>query len=141
MYLKNGLANEELTVNNIQAIMDRADNFWAANQADEQVAAVTTTTPPTTQNPSTQNTAEADIAAVNRGRGQGFRGASGYGGRGRGRGGKPENFNPQNDPRGKRHESNPPWNSCTAHWLYSDKAWKCQAPLTCPMKNKTTPKA
>ena len=66
--------------------MDRADNFWAANQADEQVAAVTTTTPPTTQNPSTQNTAEADIAAVNRGRGQGFRGASGYGGRGRCRG-------------------------------------------------------
>ena len=140
MYLKNGLANEVLTADSIQDIMDKADNFWAANQGDKQIAAVTTDT--TTPTPSTQSTTEAEISAINRGRGRGFRGNRGNGaGRGRGRGGKPENFNPQNDPRGKRHESNPPWNSCTAHWLHSDKAWKCQAPLTCPMRNKTTPKA
>ena len=135
LYLKSHLANEEFSATTMQSIMDKADNFWNANQTDTTVAAVATATP-------SDPTPSTEVAAIARGRGFRARGGRGFAARGRGRGGngKPENFNPQNDPRGKRHESNPPWNSCTAHWLYSDKAWKCQAPLTCPLKNKVTPK-
>ena len=134
LYLKTHLANEEFSAATMENIMDRADNLWLSNQGDKEVAEVKTPLP-------TENENAAEIAAMTRGRGRGARGFRGNGRGGRGRGGKPENFNPANDPRGKRHESNPPWNSCTAHWLYSDKAWKCQAPLTCPLKNKVTPKA
>ena len=119
--------------------MDRADNSWNANQGEAQVAEVIASTPVTT----TENSAE--VAAVGRGRNN-FR--TNRGGRGRGgsqRGGltnqQKKDYDPKNDPRGKRHESNPPWNACKAHWLHYDKAWACQSPLTCPMKNKVTPKA
>ena len=90
---------------------------------------------PSVSSPVTTDVGE--VAAI-RGRGnfRGFRGRNGRGTRGgRGRG----NQN-QPDPRGKRHESNPAWNSCAAHWVYADKAWKCQSPTTCPMKDKVTPK-
>ena len=138
MYLKTGLANEVFNANNMHNIMDKADNLWAANQTNRQISALSTTaTPNAPTDTSVQNAAE--VAAVGRGRGN-FRGRGrGRGGNNRGRGG--QNQTTQEDPRGKRHPSNPPWNSCTAHWLYHEAAWKCQAPTTCPMKNKTTPKA
>ena len=139
LYLKNGLADEVLSAATLQHIQDRADNLWSANQNDEQIAAVTTAAATTT--PSSESSAE--VAAVARGRGNGrfFRGNRG--GRGNGRGGKNQrpDYDPKNNPRGKRHESNPPWNSCKAHWLHAEKAWACQSPLTCPMKDKVTPKA
>ena len=131
MYLKNGLANEVFNSTNMQSIMDKADNLYAANQVTKQVSAVS---PPDT----TQNTTNAEVAAVGRGRGN-FRGRGGRGRGGRGgRGGQAQSSGP--DPRGKRHESNPPWNSCGAHWVYADAAFKCQSPTTCPMKDKVKPK-
>ena len=142
MYLKTGLANETFNQANMHGIMDRADNLWAANQNDKQVSVVstssTTSATPST-NPSTPSDNTTEVAAIGRGRGT-FRGRNrGFrnrGGRGGGRGA-------QNgpDPRGKRHESNPAWNCCAAHWVHAEKAWRCQAPTTCPMVNKTTPKA
>ena len=133
-YLKNGLANEVLTTNSMADIMDKADNLWSANQGETQVSAVESSTPKDA----------AEVAAVG---GGGFRGGRGQNrgnrgnrgnrrGSGRGRGG---NSN-QPDPRGTRHPSNPPWNSCKAHWLYSEAAWQCQSPTTCPLKDKVTPK-
>ena len=77
LYLKNGLADEVLSSTSIQKIMDRADNFWAANQGDEQVSEVTSeNVDPTTSN---------EVAAIGRGRGasrnfRSFRGNRGRGG-------------------------------------------------------------
>ena len=136
MYLKNGLANEVFDSTNMHEIMDRADNLWAANQSEKQVSSV-----------SQEKTKESDaeIAAVGRGRGgfRPFRARGNRGSRGNGRGARGAQSNGgQNkpDPRGQRHSSNPPWNSCTAHWLHAEGAWKCQAPTTCPMKDKVTPR-
>ena len=36
----------------------------------------------------------------------------------------------------KRHKSNPPSSCCDNHYRYSDQAWFCQAPLTCPYVTK-----
>ena len=42
MYLKNGLANETFSAATMHEIMDKADNFWSANQVESpQVAAIT----------------------------------------------------------------------------------------------------
>ena len=145
MYLKTSLANEVFTEASMQGIMNRADNTWSANQDQNVSAVAAVSAAPTVSSPVTATvvtTNAAEVAAVG-GRGgqrgfrgnrynRGFRGGRGRGGRGGGQQGP--------DPRGKRHESNPPWNSCTAHWLYAENAWKCQSPLTCPLKDKTTPK-
>ena len=138
MYLKTGLANDDFNSTNMHGIMDRADNLWSANQTtDKQIATVTTNS--SVSPPVNAESAEvATVAARGRGRGRGFRGRN-RGNRGGQRGGGNTNQGP--DPRGKRHDSNPPWNSCGAHWVYADAAWKCQSPTTCPMKNKVTPKA
>lgn len=137
MYLKTGLANEIFSSTTSQEIMDKADNLWAANQPNEPtVAAVSTTASVST--PVTAETS-SEIAAIGRGKNS-FRGRNrgnrGFRGNGRGR-----SIPSGPDPRGKRHESNPPWNSCSAHWVHYDKAWKCGAPTTCPMVNKVTPKS
>ena len=136
MYLKNALANEVFNATNMHEIMDKADNFWAANQTTTQVAAVSA---PVTTN---SEESKSEIAAVGQ-RNTFYRGR-GRGGRGRGgqnRGGQSgQNQSNKPDPRGKRHESNPPWNSCGAHWVYAEAAFKCQSPTTCPMKDKVTPK-
>ena len=140
MYLKNGLANEEFSAATMHQIMDKADNYWAANQ-DKQVAAVSSPVTTTATPSTTPSAPSAEVASVTRGRGgfRGQRGGRGFrGGRGGNRGGNNQSQGP--DPRGKRHESNPPWNSCAAHWVFYDKAWKCQAPTTCPLKDKVTPK-
>ena len=135
MYLKTGLANEVFNATNMMSIMDKADNLWAANQTTKQVSAVAQAA----SSSETTVNASAEVAAI-RGRG-GFRGNRGRG-RGRGRGGNRGGNNQTTpDPRGKRHESNPPWNSCSAHWVYAGDAFKCQSPTTCPMKDKTKPKA
>ena len=42
LYLKSGLANERFNADNMQEIMDKADNYWAANQVENQVSSVTT---------------------------------------------------------------------------------------------------
>ena len=139
MYLKSGLANEDFNAANMQGIMDRADNLWSANQTtDKQIATVTTNS--SVSSPVTAGTAEvAAVATRGRGRGRGgFRGNRGNRGN---RGGQRGGASQGPDPRGKRHESNPPWNSCGAHWVYADAAFKCQSPTTCPMKDKVTPKA
>ena len=125
MYLKNGLANEVFNAANMQDIMDKADNFWTANQVTNQVSAVSA--------PDTQVKTSAEVSAVGRGRGNARSRGRGRGGRGRGNQSGP-------DPRGKRHESNPPWNSCSAHWVYADSAFKCQSPTTCPLKDKVRPR-
>ena len=142
LYLKTGLANETFNAANMHAIMDRADNLWAANQSDKQVSAVTNMTTVSTPVSETDN---SEVAAVGRGRGNSA--TRGRSNRGRfrsnrgGRGGNQQNQQSGPDPRGKRHESNPPWNSCAAHWVYFDKAFKCQSPTTCPLKDKITPKS
>ena len=136
MYLKTGLAFEVFNADTMHSVMDKADNLWDANQTTE-VCAVS---PPVTQ----PKTEQQEVAAV-RGRGgyRNFRGRGGRGNRG-GRGGQNNNQNNQKstspDPRGKRHESNPPWNSCGAHWVFADSAWKCQSPTTCPLKDKVKPR-
>ena len=128
MYLRTGLANEDFNATNMHAIMDRADNLYAANQTDKSVASVTAKTsvsPPDT----------AEVSSVARGRGNGRNRGRGF----RNRGSRGGQSGP--DPRGKRHDSNPPWNACSAHWVYADEAFKCQSPMTCPMKDKVKPKA
>ena len=140
MYLKMGLADQTFNSTTMQAIMDRADNLWAANQSKE-IALVTKPADKEKKEEKEKEMSDAEVAAVgnNRGRG-GFRP---FRGRGRGcgnRGGFRGGQNNQPDPRGQRHASNPPWNSCTAHWLHAEGAWKCQAATTCPMKDKITPK-
>ena len=142
-YLKTGLANETFSEQTMHAIMEKADNFWAANQGDKQVSAV--------EKPVTSASVQAvdpEVSAIGRGRfnGRGNRGNR-RGGRGRGgnRGGQSQNQSGgqtqnQPDPRGQRHSSNPPWNSCKAHWVFASEAWQCQSPTTCPMKDKITPK-
>ena len=137
LYLKNGLADEVLSATTLQHIQDRADNLWSANQSEEQIAEVTAVTAKTSA-----TATSPEVAAVGRGRGytRPFRGYRGGRGNRGGKSQKPD-YDPKNDPRGKRHESNPPWNSCKAHWLHAEKAWACQSPLTCPMKDKITPKA
>ena len=144
LYLKNSLANEVFNATTMQNVMDRADNTWAVNQSDKQVSAVTASAAANAVSTPVSAAENSEIAAVSRGRGNsGFRGNRGFrqnrGGRGYGRGRGGQNNGP--DPRGKRHESNPPWNSCGAHWVYFDKAWKCQSPMTCPLKDKVTPKS
>ena len=128
----------------MQEIMDKADNYWAANQAENQVSSVTTPGVPATTAVSTPVTTDnSEISAVNRGRGAfNFRGRYNRGNRrgNNGRGGR-GNQNSGPDPRGKRHESNPPWNSCGAHWVYAEDAFKCQSPTTCPLKDKVKPRA
>ena len=144
LYLKSGLANERFNADNMQEIMDKADNYWAANQAENQVSSVTTPGVPATTAVSTPVTTDnSEISAVNRGRGAfNFRGRYNRGNRrgNNGRGGR-GNQNSGPDPRGKRHESNPPWNSCGAHWVYAEDAFKCQSPTTCPLKDKVKPRA
>ena len=137
MYLKTGLANEEFNHDNMQGIMDRADNLWAANQTTTQINTVTqvaAVSSPVTQSASTQEVAAVRGRGNSRFRGRGNRGNRGRGGQSRGGQNGP-------DPRGKRHESNPPWNACKAHWVYADAAFQCQSPTTCPMKDKVSPKA
>ena len=134
MYLKNALANDVFSEATMHDIMDRADNSWAANQPDTQISSVEKPAAP-------EKTSE--IAAVsNRGRGGRGRGQRGNrGGRGGGRGGNNNsNQNDKPDPRGQRHSSNPPWNSCKAHWQFAGDAWACQSPTTCPLKDQVTPK-
>ena len=114
--------------------MERADNLWSANQ-DKQISAVSVASKVVTETKETNS----EIAAVGRGRGN-FNGRGRGGFRGRGRGNQNRGAQNGPDPRGKRHESNPPWNSCSAHWVYADKAFKCQSPTTCPLKDKITPK-
>ena len=130
MYLKNGLADENFESTTMHRIMDKADNIYAANQVSNQVSAV-----------ETPIVTSAEVAAVGRGGRGNSRGSTRgtRGGRGRGRGARGAQNGP--DPRGKRHDSNPPWNSCGAHWVYYDQAFKCQSPTTCPLKDKVTPKA
>ena len=137
LYLKTGLANEVLSTESLSGIMERADNLWSANQ-DKQISTVSVTAKAVAKVNVTET--DSEIAAVGRGRGNSN--ARGRGFRGRGRGYQGQGRGSQNgpDPRGKRHESNPPWNSCSAHWVYADKAFKCQSPTTCPMKDKITPK-
>ena len=138
LYLKTGLANEVLSTESLSGIMERADNLWSANQ-DKQISTVSVTAKAVAKVNVTET--DSEIAAVGRGRGNSN--ARGRGFRGRGRGYQGQGRGAQNgpDPRGKRHESNPPWNSCSAHWVYADKAFKCQSPTTCPMKDKITPKS
>ena len=136
LYLKTGLANEVLSTATMTEIMERADNLWSANQ-DKQISAVSTTTQAVAAATVTESNSE--ISAIGRGRGNNTRGRGNRGNRGRGGRGRGGQSGP--DPRGKRHESNPPWNSCGAHWVYADKAFKCQSPTTCPLKDKVTPKA
>ena len=144
LYLKSGLANERFNADNMQEIMDKADNYWAANQVENQVSSVTTPVVAATTAVSTPVTTDnSEISAVNRGRGSfNFRGRYNRGNRrgNNGRGGR-GNQNSGPDPRGKRHESNPPWNSCGAHWVYAEDAFKCQSPTTCPLKDKVKPRA
>ena len=115
--------------------MERADNLWSANQ-DKQISAVSVAAKAVTKVAVTEP--DSEIAAVGRGRGNFNNRGRGFRGRGRGNGRGAQNGP---DPRGKRHESNPPWNSCSAHWVYAEKAFKCQSPTTCPMKDKITPKS
>ena len=144
MYLKMGLADQTLNNTTMHAIMDRADNLWAANQSKE-ISIVTKPAESEKKEEKEKETSDAEVAAVGNNRGRGSfrpfrgrgRGNRGYRGGGRGGQNQPQN---QPDPRGQRHASNPPWNSCTAHWLHAEGAWKCQAPTTCPMKDKVTPK-
>ena len=140
LYLKSGLANEVFNATNMQNIMDKADNYWAANQVENQVSAVST--PGTAAQVSSPVTAanNSEVSAIGRGRGNSFRGRYNRGGRRGGRGTRGNQSGGQ-DPRGKRHESNPPWNSCGAHWVYAEDAFKCQSPTTCPLKDKVKPKA
>ena len=140
MYLKTGLANEDFNATTMMSIMDKADNLWAANQSSKQINTIVQAATTTSSDPSSMTTTE--VAAIRgRGNSRGFRGR-GRGGRGRGgRGGNQSQGQTTPDPRGKRHESNPPWNSCSAHWVYAGDAFKCQSPTTCPMKDKTKPKA
>ena len=135
LYLKTGLANEVLSTDSLSGIMERADNLWSANQ-DKQISAVSVAAKAVTKVAVTE--ADSEIAAVGRGRGNFNNRGRGFRGRGRGNGRGAQNGP---DPRGKRHESNPPWNSCSAHWVYAEKAFKCQSPTTCPMKDKITPKS
>ena len=115
-------------------IMDRADNSWAANQPDTQVSSI--------EKPAATEKTNEVAAVTTRGRGGRGRGQRGNrGGRGGGRGNnKNSNQNDQPDPRGQRHSSNPPWNSCKAHWQFAGDAWACQSPTTCPLKDQITPK-
>ena len=139
MYLKSGLANEVFNAENMHGIMDKADNLFAANQTDSQINIVANN--PTSNSTTiavTESAQNVEISAI-RGRGT-FRGARARGRGGRGRGGQNRGQGSGPDPRGKRHESNPPWNSCGAHWVFADSAWKCQSPTTCPMKDKVKPK-
>ena len=140
LYLKSGLANEVFNATNMQNIMDKADNYWAANQVENQVSAVST--PGSAAQVSSPVTAanNSEVSAIGRGRGNSFRGRYNRGGRRGGRGTRGNQSGGQ-DPRGKRHESNPPWNSCGAHWVYAEDAFKCQSPTTCPLKDKVKPKA
>ena len=144
LYLKSGLANEVFNATNMQTIMDKADNYWAANQVENQVSSVNTPGVAATTAVSTPVTAtdNSEISAI-RGRGSfNFRGRYNRGNRrgNGGRGGRGQNQNSNPDPRGKRHESNPPWNSCGAHWVYAEDAFKCQSPTTCPLKDKIKPR-
>ena len=149
MYLKTGLANETFNSTNMNAIMDKADNLWSANQVNSQINIVSqnlnqgTTASVAVSSPvTTTDSIQTEVAAVNRGRGT-FRGRRGNRGnpntRGRGNQNRGQNHSGP-DPRGKRHESMPPWNSCSAHWVYADNAFKCQSPTTCPLKDKIKPK-
>ena len=144
LYLKSGLANEVFNATNMQTIMDKADNYWAANQVENQVSSVNTPGVAATTAVSTPvTTTDNEISAI-RGRGSfNFRGRYNRGNRrgNGGRGGRGQNQNSNPDPRGKRHESNPPWNSCGAHWVYAEDAFKCQSPTTCPLKDKVKPRA
>lgn len=141
LYLKSGLANEVFNATNMQNIMDKADNYWAANQVENQVSAVSTpVTAATTVSSPVTAANNSEVSAIGRGRGNSFRGRYNRGGRRGGRGTR-GNQNGGQDPRGKRHESNPPWNSCGAHWVYAEDAFKCQSPTTCPLKDKVKPKA
>ena len=76
LYLKSGLANERFNADNMQEIMDKADNYWAANQVENQVSSVTTPVVAATTAVSTPVTTDnSEISAVNRGRGSfNFRG-------------------------------------------------------------------
>lgn len=146
MYLKNGLANETFNAANMQDIMDKADNLWDANQTSQVSISAVSATPAVSTSVTAATEASQEVAAIARGRANGRnRGGRNRGGRGRGRGGAQNQGQAQNqnepDPRGKRHESNPPWNSCKAHWQFAENAWQCQSPMTCPLKNKTTPKS
>lgn len=38
--------------------------------------------------------------------------------------------------KGPRHPSNPPHSCCDNHFVHAEGAWFCQAPLTCPWKDK-----
>ena len=141
LYLKSGLANEVFNATNMQNIMDKADNYWAANQVENQVSAVSTPGSAATTVSSPVTAANnSEVSAIGRGRGNSFRGRYNRGGRRGGRGTRGNQSGGQ-DPRGKRHESNPPWNSCGAHWVYAEDAFKCQSPTTCPLKDKVKPKA
>ena len=126
-------------------IMDKADNFWSANQVESpQVAAITAAVTKVNQAQNPTKSEDAEVSAVGyRGRGNGrrFRGGRNRGRGARGRGGQSQTQNQSEpDPRGTRHSSNPPWNSCKAHWQFAEEAWQCQSPTTCPLKNKITPK-
>ena len=56
------------------------------------------------------------------------------------KGQKGQNSGQSNKDTRKRHPSNPPSSCCDNHYKFSDQAWFCLAPLTCPYVNKVVAK-
>ena len=84
-----------------------------------------------------ESSSSAEVAAVNQTRGGKGRNSNRGGGRNKGnRGSNNYTTNTTKPDTRKRHPSNPPSSCCDNHYRFSDQAWFCLAPLTCPYVTK-----
>ena len=127
--VRTGIADLTFNKDTYQAVFQTADKIFLSTKTSEVnagIAAINTGTKVSGE--------ESQVSAFNRGGGNRNRNRGGGGGN---KPNKPQSGNSQSGkPERIRHKSNPPSSCCDNHYRYSDKAWFCMEPLSCPYVNK-----
>ena len=132
-------------------VFDAADKAYLSSKPSTTVAAIAASPNPgfsiAAGDNSPLNTAFTEVAAVTKNN----KNKNSNSGRPPKNNNKNQNSNPpasqqnnqgqkgqQQGRKGPRHSSNPPHSCCNNHFRHGDSAWFCQAPLTCPWKDKVS---
>ena len=145
------ISSLEFTKETYKDIFEKADQVFqssrqvnlaainlSAGAADETLPAF---------DPQNQPTEVAAMSSKRGGKSQNQRGGQNNGSSGTRGGGGRNNKNNRGGgrgggarPRGQRHASNPPDSCCDRHYVHGEDAWYCLKPLSCPWKDKCSPR-
>ena len=126
--VKGHIANMRFDKDTYTDVFKAADKVFLSTKSSEMAPSVAAIV-----NVPQDSTTAPELAAVGQARGKNQKSQKNKGQKG-------QNSGQSNKDTRKRHPSNPPSSCCDNHYKFSDQAWFCLAPLTCPYVNKVVAK-